>query len=938
MAQRALATAFVNIVPGTKDLEGYLKSKLADEMGKAGDKAGENFTDEFGKEVKDLGVDEAKKAGKKAGDGYGNSFGSSVKGLLKGALAAAAVAGVGAFVGNAVNAAKALNVESLGVEQVFGDAAGIVQEFGKNAAATAGLTAASALGAAKQFGVIATSAGLAGTEAATFSTSMVQAAGDLASFNGGTAEEALAAIQSAMQGQFEPLRQYSLFLDDAQLRQAAFAAGITASTDQALTPQQKALATQAYLMDNLGVAAGDFVAYADSFDNALMTMKAELENTSASIGMALLPALGEVVGAINPIIEEVGPLLADVFLQLVPLIEFLADAIVQLSPLFEPLVEIMGILIGVGVQILEALLPPLIDIFIALMPVIVDVANLFGQLAESVLPPLVQLLEQVLIPVLLWLFDNFSTYGVPILERIIELFGAGLTWAVDAVTKGFNWLKENLGPVWEAIKPFIEGFMALIGVKPVKLTVTTNFRSTGTNPYAGGMGAYNPITGTFGGVTKPNTSVDFSSAALSGATGGSGAGRSGGKSPREVVKDAVKVANKGIKDATKAYNKSVKEANKVYNDAIGEAYSDYAKAQEDAIANRDKALSDALRDHNKRVASIEADFAKRQAEIIAESMNRLSNAYRDAVAVNVGELFTSEEVGGSVDKLVVDLTSRLKAAKDLVTNAGALNAAGFSQTFIEQVVALGGTAGNEMAQALLNAAPETQEQLKYLFGELEVQSETGMDGLSQAIYHKAGLATQALRDLYAQTQAELVTALAEEEVIYAEATAAINLQFTEAMAKADQDLATAIFDAQTKLNESLNKAKEQFDEKLQNIQDVFTEKTKDMKGKTASLTREINNLISRIDTLQAKYSSTTGNSIVTRGAVPFANGGYVDRPTFALIGEAGPEVVTPLADFERMVGLDGGKTLIYNAAPNQSLDSEMALIQAMRRAPVVAAW
>ena len=936
MAQRALATAFVNIVPGTKDLEGYLKSKLADEMGKAGDKAGQNFTDEFGKEVKDLGVDEAKKAGKKAGDGYGNSFGSSVKGLLKGALAAAAVAGVGAFVGNAVNAAKALNVESLGVEQVFGDAAGIVQEFGKNAAATAGLTAASALGAAKQFGVIATSAGLAGTEAATFSTSMVQAAGDLASFNGGTAEEALAAIQSAMQGQYEPLRQYSLFLDDAQLRQAAFAAGITASTDQALTPQQKALATQAYLMENLGVAAGDFVAYGDSFDNALMTMKAELENTSASIGMALLPALGEVVGAINPIIEEVGPLLADVFLQLVPLIEFLADAIVQLSPLFEPLVEIMGILIGVGVQILEALLPPLIDIFIALMPVIVEVANLFGKLAEAVLPPLVKLLEQVLIPVLLWLFDNFSTYGVPILEKIIELFGTGLTWAVDAVTKGFNWLKENLGPVWEAIKPFIEGFMALIGVKPVTLTVSTKFKTSGTNPYAGGMGAYNPITGTFGGTTAPNTKVDFSSAALSGATGGSGG--AGGKSPAQVVKDAVKVANKGIKDATKAYNKSVKAANKVYNEAVGEAYSDYAKAQEDAIANRDKALSDALKDHNKRVASIEADFAKRQADIIAESMNRLRNAYRDAVAVNVGELFTSEEVGGKVDKLVLDLTSRLKAAKDLVTNAGALNAAGFSQTFIEQVVALGGTAGNEMAQALLNAAPETQEQLKYLFGELEVQSETGMDGLSQAIYDKAGLATQSLRDLYAQTQAELVTALAEEEVIYAEATAAINLKFTEAMAKADQDLADSILAAQTKLSESLTKAKDQFTEKLGNIEDVFTEKVGNMKGKTAGLTSEINTLISRIDTLQAKYASTTGKSIVAKTAVPFANGGYVDRPTFALIGEAGPEVVTPLADFERMVGLDGGKTLIYNAAPNQSLDSEMALIQAMRRAPVVAAW
>lgn len=76
--------------------------------------------------------------------------------------------------------------------------------------------------------------------------------------------------------------------------------------------------------------------------------------------------------------------------------------------------------------------------------------------------------------------------------------------------------------------------------------------------------------------------------------------------------------------------------------------------------------------------------------------------------------------------------------------------------------------------------------------------------------------------------------------------------------------------------------------------------------------------------------------------IALASGGYVDRATPALIGEAGPEVVTPLKDFERMMGLnsDNAKspTIIYNAAPNQSLDAEQALFQAMRRAKVVGAW
>jgi TP901 family phage tail tape measure protein len=71
-----------------------------------------------------------------------------------------------------------------------------------------------------------------------------------------------------------------------------------------------------------------------------------------------------------------------------------------------------------------------------------------------------------------------------------------------------------------------------------------------------------------------------------------------------------------------------------------------------------------------------------------------------------------------------------------------------------------------------------------------------------------------------------------------------------------------------------------------------------------------------------------------------AEGGYVESATLAMIGEAGPEVVTPLADFERMMGMGekSGQTMNYYAAPNQSLDGEQALFQAMRRARVVAQW
>lgn len=81
---------------------------------------------------------------------------------------------------------------------------------------------------------------------------------------------------------------------------------------------------------------------------------------------------------------------------------------------------------------------------------------------------------------------------------------------------------------------------------------------------------------------------------------------------------------------------------------------------------------------------------------------------------------------------------------------------------------------------------------------------------------------------------------------------------------------------------------------------------------------------------------------IALGRIPeLAEGGYVDQPTTALIGEAGPEVVMPLNKFEDMMGLNQGssaRTINYYAAENKSVDSEQALLQAMKRAKVITGW
>lgn len=72
-----------------------------------------------------------------------------------------------------------------------------------------------------------------------------------------------------------------------------------------------------------------------------------------------------------------------------------------------------------------------------------------------------------------------------------------------------------------------------------------------------------------------------------------------------------------------------------------------------------------------------------------------------------------------------------------------------------------------------------------------------------------------------------------------------------------------------------------------------------------------------------------------------AKGGFVTGPTNALIGEAGPEVVYPLDRFEQVMGIQengSARVVNYYAAPNNSLDSERALLTAMKRAKVIVGW
>ena len=338
-----------------------------------------------------------------------------------------------------------------------------------------------------------------------------------------------------------------------------------------------------------------------------------------------------------------------------------------------------------------------------------------------------------------------------------------------------------------------------------------------------------------------------------------------GPSQAQQVASAIKDANKAIASATKKYSGAVSSAKESYKKAVSSASDAYKKATESADIARGKALIQANTENANAIISINQNAASKLASIVAESVNRLRDAFKSAVATNVADIFATDEVGQSVDNLVTNLRDRLAASKALLAKSASLSSAGFSQTFIEQVVGAGLTAGNELANAVLEATPQTQKELQGLYAALEIESNTGMDTLSQTIYDGAGLATDALKQMYADTLTEQTQALADQAAAYATAQAEIQSQFETAMTDAALTRDTALADAMTVYKDALIAAAKDFKDSLDEIETQFKDKIAELGKLKQSLQNDINALQGLIDQKQklAGIAAQTGTVVNT---------------------------------------------------------------------------
>ena len=497
-----LAKAYVQIIPSAEGI----KSKITEEMG--GDIS-------------------------RAGDDLGKVFGGRIVGTLKKVLGAAAI---GKTIAASINAGGALEQSLGGIETLFKDSAGIVQQNAAQAYKTAGLSANDYMEQTTSFAASLLSSLGNNTKAAAIVADMAMT--DMAD-NANKMGTDMAAIQNAYQGF---AKQNYTMLDNLKLGY-----GGTQAEMQRLLEDASKLSGQKYELGNLadmynaihviqqelditGTTAkeasttltGSFSAMSAAFKNVLGNLATGGELTSSLQALTetartylldnLLPAVGNVVAGIPQVIATLAPnilqsgtelmqSLASGFTEGIP--AFLASALPQVLQFTEELRANFGQFVSAGVDLILNLANGIVEglpqLFAYIPDIVINIAGLINDNAPK-------LLEGG--------FKLVVALGKGILQAasLIPQYFSEIMGAVVSVISAINWI--NIGT------SIINGLAN--GIKSMASFVTDSFKQA----VAGGLTwlktlpsqlfniAKNALQSFINGLTGKAVSFGISSAAV----------------------------------------------------------------------------------------------------------------------------------------------------------------------------------------------------------------------------------------------------------------------------------------------------------------------------------------------------------------------------------------------------------------------------------------
>lgn len=415
--------------------------------------------------------------------------GAKLAGLAGGALAGAAVL---TYLKDAGTAASDMNETASKTQTIFGAATDTVNQFAAGSAASLGQSKQAALDAAATFGVFGKAGGLAGQDLASFSTDLVGLSSDLASFYNEDPSAAAEAIGAAFRGEAEPLRRFGVLLSADAISAQALSMGLVQAkvdttavaaaqmkvkeaskaaadaqkkygegSDEAakaqiglelanksltkamggtkvpLTQNQKLLATQALIMEQTGVAQGDFAKTSEGLANQQRIAAAEAADNKQELGKGLLPVMLALTKVARPLGKIIFPAIGAALNLLAPPITWLAEGLGSLVTWMSENKVVAGILIGAMAAIALGMSAAAIATAVA-----TGAVTAFGAVMAVVTAPITLIVLAIAaIGIALYLLWKRSETFQKIVRAVFEKVQAVFVAVWDVAKKVFNGIK-----------------------------------------------------------------------------------------------------------------------------------------------------------------------------------------------------------------------------------------------------------------------------------------------------------------------------------------------------------------------------------------------------------------------------------------------------------------------------------------------------------------
>lgn len=831
--------------------------------------------------------------------------------------------------------------ESLGKMQVvFGENAATVEAWGNKSAQSMGLSKQAAVEAAGTYGNLFQAFGLGQDTATDMSTSLVQLASDMASFNNTSIDDAILALRSGLSGETEPLKKFGVALSEARLKTEALSMGLIKSTSEALTPAAKAQASYSLIMKDTKLAQGDYARTADGTANTMRTLKAQFDNAKVALGDALMPAFRGVLAVLKlliPVLEKIGAFFKKYSSDITDLAKIVAigaaafyaykAAMVVTAVTTEVLAVAQVLLKGqqlASIASTNGLAASMLALNAAMR------ANPVGLIVTGIMLAVGAM-------VLLW--------------KHSETFRKAVITVAKVALNAFASIVPMVGQVYEVIMKVVTGpLRALLSVLS-HLPGVGKYAKAGLDIMNKGLDGISDFANAAAqkakdlaaGLDKVGAAAEKSAKktkdAVKPTTDGTKDGKGGGLSEKdqkklEGYKKKVTDIYKDMNDVIASYNEDAAKELADYNDKKIEAQKRYDEEYANLTKRRREADAADQKRYDEAVLNIEADYAKKklslekdlaaktadirqkaaekaaeltrnaadkQASIIQQSIDRLRNAFASKTGFNLSDAFSGG--ANNADKLITDLKAKLAGAKALQENAAALAGMGYSQVFIEEVVKNGPEAGNKIAEALKAASPEATKELQSLYGQVETVSNHGLDTLAATMNAGGKLATDELMTAFNQVSTDLRQALttvnSEMNASLADANANFNEAMTEAMTNRNEALAEAkktltealaanekafnegLAAAQKDLQDALLKAQEAYNKAIDELNAKTQKKLEDLKAKLAEVAAQM----AALGAAQAAAAAlANAPKAPTYVGTPFGQAGSATNPATGLSG------------------------------------------------------